>query len=294
MVYYFIIGINVLLVYTIYKQFQGDPFSRLSNSKYPRLILECFLTLLMIFLPLAYLWLPFMKDTYGIGSGPSSAFCWIKDVEKDCKTIHPYSQIIYAETILIGIACIVHILFTVGIAVAFCRLAHTYQGMKHKHIKNVRDVLLLMCFLLTSVVFDSPAIVFLSVRIGEDVTESYAFWIFSAVGPPISMLIYPIGFLFYLYSLKKFKWKSLKRAAEEWKTSCGCKKKQTQVVHCGRRPVTQNLITNPSSHPPDVPSSSFFVVPHTGAFSVTNVTIKEDQPLISGNDTGYNSVLNEQ
>jgi len=60
-VYIFIIGINLLLVYTIYKQFRGEPFSRLSNSKYPRLILEFSLTFLMIFLPLAYLWLPFIN-----------------------------------------------------------------------------------------------------------------------------------------------------------------------------------------------------------------------------------------
>ena len=146
-----------------------------------------------------------------------------------------------------------------------------------------------MCFLLTLVVFDS--IVFLSVRIGEDVTESHAFWMFSSVGPPISMLIYPIGFLFYLYSLKKFKLESIKRAAKEWKTSCGCKRKQKQVP-CGQSPVTQTLITNPSSHPPVIPSSTFFVVPYTGAFSNTDGIAKENQPLISHHDTGYSSVSN--
>ena len=164
-VYIFIIGINLLLVYTIYKQIQGEPFSRLSNSKYPRIILEYSLTFLIIFLPLTYLWLPLTKNSKlnGTESGGLNAFCWINDIEKDWKTIQPYSQIVYTETILIGIACILHILFTIGIAVAFCRLAYTYRRMKHKHIKNVRDVLLLMCFLLVSVVFDSPAVVFLSV-----------------------------------------------------------------------------------------------------------------------------------
>jgi len=204
-----------------------------------------------------------LTGTYGIGSGPANAICWIKDVEDDCETIQPYSQIIYTETALIAFACIVHLLFTIGFAVTFCRLAHTYRGIKHKHLKNVRDVLLLMCFLLTLVVLDSPAVVFLSVKIGEDdVTESHAFWTFSAVGPPISMLIYPVGFLFYLYSLKKFKWKSIKRATKEWKTSCGCQQKWKQVCF-GQRPATHNLITNPSSHPASDLSSSFFLVPHT-------------------------------
>ena len=163
-VYIFII-INLLLVYSIYKLIQGKPFPRLSNSKYPRIILEYSLTFLIIFLPLTYLWLPLTKNSKlnGTESGGLNAFCWINDIEKDWKTIQPYSQIVYTETILIGIACILHILFTIGIAVAFCRLAYTYRRMKHKHIKNVRDVLLLMCFLLVSVVFDSPAVVFLSV-----------------------------------------------------------------------------------------------------------------------------------
>ena len=52
MVYTFIIGINVFLVYTVYRQLRGDPFSRLSNSRYLRLTLECSFTLLMAFLPL--------------------------------------------------------------------------------------------------------------------------------------------------------------------------------------------------------------------------------------------------
>ena len=193
MVYIFIIGINVFLVYTVYKQLRGDPFSRLSNSKYPRLMLECFLTFLMIFFPLTYLWLPFTEGTYGTGSGGLSVFCWIKNLKNDCKTVQPYSQVVYAEAILIAIAYIGHILFTIGIAVVFFRLAHTYRGMKHKHLKNIRDVFLLMCFLLTSVAFDSPPVVFLLVRFGEDVSETYTFWIFTLVGPPISMLIYPTG-----------------------------------------------------------------------------------------------------
>jgi len=286
LVYTFIIGINVFLVYTVYRQLRGDPFSRLSNSKYPRLILECFLTFLMIFLPLTYLWLPFTKGTYGTGSEGLSAFCWIKGVEDDCKTVQPYSQVIYAEVFLIGIACILHLLFTVGISIVFCRFAHTYRGMKHKHLKNVRDVLLLMCFLLISLALDSPGVVVLLVTVAEDVTttESYAFWMYSQVGPPISMLIYPTGFFFYLYSLKKLKWESIKRAAAEWGTACGCKRKQKRALF-RRSPVTQNLSTNPSSHPRVIPSSSFFVVPHTEAFSNTEGIAKENQPLISHNDT---------
>jgi len=293
MVYIFIIGINVFLVFTVYRQLQGDPFSSLSNSKYLRLTLECLFTLLMIFLPLTYLWLPFTKGSYGIGSGGLSAFCWIKDVEKDCKTIQPYSQVMYAETILFAVACIVHILFTVGFAVAFCRLAHTYRGMKRKYLKNVRDVLLLMCFLLTSVVLDSPCKFFLLVTVGGNVTEteSYSFWMYAVVGPPISMLIYPTGFFFYLYSLEKLKWESIKRAAAEWKPSCGWKCKQRRYF--GQRLATQSLITIPSSHPPVIPSSTFFGVSYTGAFSNTDVTARKNQQLISHNDTGYSSIINE-
>jgi len=293
MVYTFIIAIHVFLVYTVYRQLRGDPFSRLSNSRYLRLTLEFSFTLLMVFLPLTYLWLPFQDGSYGIGSEPANAICWIKSVEDDCETFIPYSQIIYAEIVLISIACIVHILFTFGLAIVFCRLAYTYRGLKRKHLKNVRDAFLLMCFLLTSVVLDRPATLLLPIIAERDITENYALSIYILVGPATSMLVYPIGFLFYLYSLKKFKWKSIKKAAEEWKTSCSCMRKQKQV-HFGRRPVTQNLISFPSSHPACDPSSTFFVAPHTGAFTDTTATTKEDQPLVSRNDTGYNSIGNEQ
>ena len=295
-VYDFNIGINVFLVYTIYRQLRGDPFSRLSDSKYPRLILEFFLTLLMIFLPLPYLWLPFTTGSYGTGSGGQGSFCWIKDVQDDCKTIQPYSQVVYAEAILIAISCVLHILFTVGFAVVFCRLAYTYRGMKDKHLKNLRDVLLLMCFLLISVVLDSPAIIFLAIKTGEDIDGTYAFWIYTLVGAPTSMMIYPIGFLFYLYSVKKFKWSSIKRAAEVWIASCGCKRKQNskRVRFAGQKAVTQNLITYPSSHWASDPSYSFFIVPHTGEFTDTIATIKEEEPLVSRNDTGYGSSVNNE
>jgi len=153
---------------------QGNPFSRFTNSKYLRLILECFLTFLMIFLPLTYLCLPFTEDTYGTGSEGLHAFCWIKDVKDDCKTPQPYSEVAYAEVILIAIACIGHILFTIGIAVVFFRLAHTYRGMKHKHLKNIRDIFLLMCFLLTSVAFESPpGVVFLLVKNDNEITHNH-------------------------------------------------------------------------------------------------------------------------
>jgi len=150
-----------------------------------------------------------------------------------------------------------------------------------------------MFFLLTSVVLDSPAIVFLVVTVGEGVneTENYAFWMYNLVGPPISMLIYPTGFFFYLYSLKKLKWESIKRAADEWKTSCGCIHKQRRV-RFGQRPATQNLVTNPSSHQPVIPSSTFFDVPYTEAFSNSDLTARENEPLISHNDTGYSSIVN--
>jgi len=46
--------------------------------------------------------------------------------------------------------------------------------------------------------------------------------------------------------------------------------------------------------PPDVPSSTFFVVPFTGEFSNTDLTARENQPLVSHNDTGYSSIINEQ
>jgi len=202
----------------------------------------------------------------------------------DCKTIELYSTVIFNEAIPLAFGCLLQILFTAGFAVVFCRLTRTYQGIKDKHLKNVRDVLLLMCSLLISVVLDILAIVFALVM-----DENYAFQMFAFLGPTISMMIYPTGFFLYFYSVKKLKWESIKRTAAEWKPSCGCKQKQRRV-HLGQRPATHNLATNPSSHPPVIPSSTFFAVPNTGKFSNTDTDVmaRENEPLISHIDTGYN------
>ena len=289
MVYLFILGITLYVLYMIYKQFRGDPFQ---NYRRLKIATECFFTILMVVLPLVYLWLPFINDTYGFGL---VAVCWIQKLQKNCE-VNPFSRVVYPEVGLIVVVCIVHVLSTLGLAVVFCRLAYKYRSMKHRHIKTVRDTFILMCFLLTSVVFDGNSLLFLvSDNIAKYIIEHYALWMLAAIGPPVSMLIYPFGFLFYLYSFKKFKWQSIKKAAAEWKVSCGCNGEQ-RCIHFGPKvkraaPITKDLATVPSSHPAVVPSVSFFDVEYTGRFTEL---VQENQPLVSGiSDTGYGSVVNE-
>ena len=55
--------------------------------------------------------------------------------------------------------------------------------------------------------------------------QGYTIPIVHAVITPVSKLMIPLGYFFYLYSLKKFKWGTMKVAVRKWKQlfACHCK-----------------------------------------------------------------------
>ena len=105
---------------------------------------------------------------------------------------------------------------------------------------------------------------------------------------PVLQLIFPIGFLFYLYSFNLFHWRAIKRAAAEWRCFHSC---------CGRENAPrvdqiQEAATAPCSHHVTAPSATFFDMPLTGAFTDVTTDHEEQQALLhnGGADTEYGSV----
>ena len=70
----------------------------------------------------------------------------------------------------------------------------------------------------------------------------------------VSQLIYPVSFLFCLYSCNLFRRRAIKRAAAEWRCFQSC---------CGKENAPQEAATTPCSHHVMVPSVTFFDVPHS-------------------------------
>ena len=295
MVYLFTFGIVFFLLYMVYKQLSGDPFPRLSHSKRLRVSLECLYVSTMTFFPLVYLWVPFVHGNYGL----SGAWCWMRGIDENCKSVGFEDQMLFFYSID-AIVSTVSVLSTLLLLVVFCRLARAYREIRQQHMKTVRLTLLLMAFLFASVVLDSMGLI---VRLYTGLTgthQVYTLWLMYAVGPPIAELIFPIGFMVYLYSLKTFQWDAIKRAAVEWKACCSCSKcckrrSSRSYMHCSMDSSSNEYTTAPISNRISVPSSSFFHVPHTGNF--TSISEQSDQnlptqPLLSHSGNGYGSMDN--
>ena len=119
-------------------------------------------------------------------------------------------------------------------------------------------------------------------RIGE--YQYFVFWLLITITFPISQLLFPIGFLFCFYSVRKLQWKFIKKAAEEWRQSCvycwwcGCAKCNTaQKKIVTFQPDLTLAPTVPKSTRVSPPSSTFFHVPYTNNF--THVT-SDNLPLV--------------
>ena len=284
MVYLFTFQTTLFLMYKVYEQFRGELFPGISQSRWCRSTLEICFALTMILFPVVYLWVPFSHGNFGL----AGAWCWMRTINEDCISVGFVDQLLYVY-ILVGGVNIFSVVSTLVLAIIFCRLARNYTEIRHQHWNRVKKTLVLMAFLIASVLFDATEII---VRLYTGFTrkrEHYALWVAYAVGPPISKLAFPMGFLVYLYSLKKFRWVVIKKAAHEWKSCFSCSKCCTANSIQGN--VTgQGGTTAPSSHPDIIPSTTVFHPPYTDEFTV--ITDRETQPLVSHHDTGYSSVSN--
>lgn len=204
------------LVYLVCANCRGSALhsGKLSRRRYQWLF-EGLCVLLAICFPLTYIWIPFIHGTYTLAGG----WCWITTIDKNCKTIGLNDEIIFGYGVFeaVGILCIV---LTTLFAVLYCRLAYAHEIVRHQHLITLRQTLFLLGFLVTSVVVLSLGF---AVRIYTglvELEERYTLWIMLAIAPPIYQIIYPLGFLVYLYTLKKFNEEALKKAVKEWKQTC--------------------------------------------------------------------------
>ena len=103
----------------------------------------------------------------------------------------------------------------------------------------------------------------------------------------------PVGYFFYLYSLKKFQCATIKVAVRKWKQLfiCHCKKAKSseqQTGHSPRARDTISQVTVRSSYAIIGRSDTHFTVPYTGGFTnigSTTALITDEHP-----DTGYGSL----
>ena len=260
----------VFLPYKIYEQFKGDPFPRLSRSKCCRVTLECLFIFIVLVLPFTYI-LPFVNCGY---FPLQSQLCRVSFTSIEICTINQILVSSLVPAIVRFIDFVGIFVVTIALSVVFCRLAREYRETRI----TLRRTLILLGFLAAYTII---SIVFTGVLFGimtdfDILTELLIYLevlsMVIVVVLPVSQLMYPISFLFYLYSFNLFRWRAIKRAAAEWRCFRSC---------CGRENALQEAATAPHSHRVPAPSVTFFDVPHS-TISTDNpneVVVAEDMAL---------------
>jgi len=283
-------GVSVLIftftvsVFVLYKVCQEDVVKlcdcQISNTKK---LLEAAFILFLIILPLPFIWIPFLHGNYG---GNGQPWCWIATLNKDCsQNVEGFWEQIglwYAPVSVLGFLIVLSVLTTAGI---FCKRACTYRLTRKRHERKAAETIVLLIFLLlfgTLAGIEATSNLYFSFNKKQ---RSYALSMTHAVVTPVSKLMIPVGYFFYLYSLKKFGLDSFKASASKWKQQfvCHCKKYEQQ-----NHPAVGEIVTVRSSYAVIGRSDTHFTVPYTGAFTDVGSTtaLINEQP-----DTGYGSEL---
>ena len=162
-------------------------------------LVEGFCLLFAICFPLTYVWIPFLHGTYNLAGG----WCWIKTIDRSCRNVGLKDEIIFGYGVFETVG-IVTIVLSVMFAILYCRLACVHKIVRHQHLITLWQTIFLLGFLTTSVVVLTLGF---AVRIYTGLVkleEEFSLWITLAIAPPLYQIIYPLGFLVYLYSIKKF------------------------------------------------------------------------------------------
>ena len=277
--YLLTLGIIVFLPYKVYEQIKGDPFPRLSRSKCCRVALECLFIFVVLVLPLTY--------TYPWAYCELGQWCSTNIFDLNCTTVSlDIGQILVATFNTYDFMGVIVAIFTIVLSIILCCSACKYRETRQPLLKTLCRTLILLGLFVASTVIT----VLLNELVSAlDLDGGYTYQLVSAAVLPVTQIVLPLGFLFYLYSFNLFQWRAIKRAAAEWRCFRSC---------CGREnaPGADQIrepATVPSrSHRVTAPSVTFFDVPFTGAFS--NTATEEQQALSpdGDGDTRYGSVVN--
>lgn len=257
----------------VFHQIKGKQLPAIGRKK--AVAIEGLLVMAILTFPLMALWVAF--PAYGL-NGP---LCWTQHLNRDCSqnTLGSTFELVY--TYCCAVVRLLIVAAFLVLFVIFCRLAFLYRHTRRQYLKTVSRTIILMLFLIVSALIELVGLLtYIHTAITEkDVTEAIKTLLeIDYVVLPITLVITPAGFMFYLYSLQKFSWESIKKAAQEWGWCCTCCRRvrmRQREVHNGN--VNENA-TAPESNRVSAPSVTYFVVPYTDGF--TTISYQEQQSLV--------------
>lgn len=269
----------------VYHQIKGKQLLTLGSKK--GVFMEVFLVIAILSLPFTVLWIPF--HSYGL-NGP---LCWTQHIRKDCSENDLGGTFELIFTYCCAVVRLLIVASFLVLFVVFCRLACLYRHTRNQYLRTIGRTVSLMFFLIISALIELIGLLtYIHTAVtGNHIDEAVMKVLeIDYVVLPFSLVIIPVGFMVYLYSLKRFSWDSMKRAAREWKWCCVC-------CHCKRvrraiviRAQKQEDATAPESDRVSAPSKTFFAVPYTGGF--TTISEQEQQSMLRKVpiSSGYESI----
>ena len=289
----FTIGMMVYLFYLVHCLAKGNTVSppRFLQSKWCRITLEITYVILPSLLSFAYASIPYFNHNYGL----ASAWCWIRNTDENCKlTLSGLLDQLLNGYIFYETGGIAGIILTIAIVIVYWRLPSTLYEAR---LLLKKTFFMLVCLLLSILIV---MVAFINgmhtARTGR--YQHLAAWLTIASLYPISLLMFPFGFLVCFYSGKMFNKNSIKKAL----TRCFCcfashkHNKKERRVRIQAQPAdveSTQAPTIPVSTRVSQPSHTFFKVPYTNEFTIISSQSEATAPLVSGEkptDTGYGSV----
>lgn len=280
------VGVMVYLSILVWYLAKGNTMPQFLHSKFRRVSLEVLYVVLSLALTFVYASGPYFTGNYGL-AGP---WCWINSMDKKCDMILSglLSQIFTGYLFFVSNG-IIGLILTIAVAVVYCKLPATLQ---ESQLLLKKTFFVMVCFFLYVII----QVFAFSVRMSTaEVTdyENFALWFTFSITYPISLTLFPIGFFFSFYPVSKLCGLVLCwRALRSIKTMCCKKWSNRRSVHFQEQPATFSTCNVPSimnSTRVSPPSSTFFHVPYTDAFT-QHVT--ETAQLV-GTDTGYGSISHQ-
>ncbi len=232
-------------------------------------ILEFPLVLGLFGIPLLFVWIPFLHTNYGpVGGVP---WCWIVTVKKDCsRNAEGFWEVMGLYYTPLGILVLLMILSTCVVICVFIKRAYSYRLTRRSHRRKAWETVLLLAILLLFCVLagiEAASNLYTSFTKKK---QSFTLYVVHAAITPVSKLLIPLGFLVYLYSLKKFKREAVVVAIGKWRQnlgiSCHCSRFSTVHVDASQHATARSTYAIISR------SDTHFSPPHTGGFTTVSST----------------------
>ncbi len=210
----FTFDITIFLFFKVLAQSKGD-VSPVIRSRRGRVGVEVCVVAVAIFLPLSVDWVVFVRGNYGLAGG----WCWIKTINSDCSVAGFLDQLMLFYFPL-AVLIVLILVAMVAMVVMFCVSAYMYRETRHQHHRRVKETILLLVFLLAFAVLSGFEVTARLYTGFSHKHQHYVLWMVYAIGCPLGKLVLPVGFLVYLYSLKKFTWTAITAAVIVWREQC--------------------------------------------------------------------------